>query len=333
MTTLERRYLRLLSAYPSDYRRSRGAEIVGTYLDLAKPGQRWPSPGDVADLMRGGLRQRLRAAGLLDLIPGVRLASVVALLVATTLAAIWWVAELRPAPPEWNIPHVGPLASPGFIAWTAWLVAAIAVALSPGRATRAAVGVALVLTIATVPAGAMTGLPRPPLFILLPQATLGALALLLPERLSPSIRIGTPLAAVGAGGTTAYLAAHHALDGYYAASTARFLPTAAGLLMAVALLLALGLALHRDNRGIWALLVLLAPVGQLALHKLAGTVSPYRGSPSVEFGTLAAYAILVSLLGPALLMLGIAGRRRAITNGRGERRPTRRSLHRHMFRL
>ncbi|MFG3681203.1 hypothetical protein ACGF5H_13960 [Micromonospora chalcea] len=333
MTTLERRYLRLLSAYPSDYRRSRGAEIVGTYLDLAKPGQRWPSAGDVADLVRGGLRQRLRAAGLLDLISGVRLASVVALLAATTLAAVWWVAELRPTPPEWNIPDVGSFGSLGFIAWTAWLVVAIAATLSPGRRTRAAVGTALVLTIATVPVSALTGLPRPPLFILLPQVTLGALTLLLPERLSPAVRTGIPLAAVGAGGTTAYLTVHDAFGGYYAASTARFLPTAAGLLMAAALLLALGLALHRDNRGIWALLVLLAPVGQLALHRLAGTVSPHRGSPSVEFGTLAAYAILVSLLGPALLMLGIAAQRRVIGNGRGERRPTRRSLRRHMFRL
>lgn len=37
MNDLERRYLRLLRAYPADYRRARGAEIVGTYLDLATP--------------------------------------------------------------------------------------------------------------------------------------------------------------------------------------------------------------------------------------------------------------------------------------------------------
>lgn len=333
MKTLERRYLRLLSAYPSDYRRSRGAEIVGTCLDLAKPGQRWPSPGDIADLIRGGLRQRLRAAGLLDLISGVRLASVVALLAATTFAAIWWVAELRATQPDWNVPHVGPFASLAFMAWTAWLIVAITAALSPGRSTRTAVGAALLLTIATVPVSALTGLPRPPLFILLPQVTLGALTLLLPKRPPAAVRVGVPLVAVGAGGMTLYLAGHEALDGYYAAGTARFLPTAAGLLMAAALLLALGLALHRDNRGIWALLVLLAPVGQLALHMLAGTVSPDRGSPSVEFGTLAAYAVLVSLLGPALLTLGIVARQRVVSNGRGEHRPALRSLRRYMFRM
>ncbi|MEW2593661.1 hypothetical protein [Micromonospora aurantiaca] len=334
MTNLERRYLRLLNVYPSDYRRARGAEIVGTCLDLAKPGQRWPSPGDITDLVRGGVRQRLRAAGLIDLVPGVHLASVVALLAATAFAAIWWVAELRPVAPVGDHPHMSPFASLGFIAWTAWLVAAIAATVSPGRTTRVAVAVALALTIAAVPLSALTGLSRPPLFILLPQVTLGALALLLPEGSLTLIRVGVPLAAVGAGGTAAYLILHDAFDGYYAASTARFLPAAGGLLLAVALLLALGLALHRDNRGVWASLVLLTPVAQLSLHKLAGSVSPWRGSPSVEFSALATYAVLVSLLGPVLLTLVVVARQRPGGNGeRDGHRGNRGSIRRHMFRI
>ncbi len=44
MRKLEHRYRRLLHAYPLGYRRARGAEIVGTCLDLAEPGRRWPSP-------------------------------------------------------------------------------------------------------------------------------------------------------------------------------------------------------------------------------------------------------------------------------------------------
>ncbi|MEU7934965.1 hypothetical protein [Micromonospora echinofusca] len=98
MSELERRYHRLLRAYPAEYRRARGAEIVGTYLDLAGPGRRWPSPADAADLVRGGLRQRLRAAGAADLVPGVRLAAVLAFLTATALAGAWSVLELRPPP-------------------------------------------------------------------------------------------------------------------------------------------------------------------------------------------------------------------------------------------
>ncbi|WP_434090352.1 hypothetical protein [Micromonospora avicenniae] len=125
MSDLERRYLRLLRAYPADYRRSRGAEIVGTYLDLAEQGQRWPSPADAADLLRGGLRQRLRAAGAADLIPGVRLAAVLAFLTATTLAAAWSVLELHPPPAMVDgLRHGAP--QPG---WSAYATTALAVVL------------------------------------------------------------------------------------------------------------------------------------------------------------------------------------------------------------
>jgi hypothetical protein len=62
---LERRYRRLLRAYPPTYRAERGEEIVSTYLELAGPGQDWPSVGDAADALPGGIRQRLRAKGAL----------------------------------------------------------------------------------------------------------------------------------------------------------------------------------------------------------------------------------------------------------------------------
>ncbi|MGW0433865.1 hypothetical protein ACWDV4_15165 [Micromonospora sp. NPDC003197] len=88
-STLERRYRRLLWAYPADYRTHRGPEIVGTYLDLAGSDRRRPSLSDVADLLRGGLRQRLRAADSLGLIDGVRLAAALALPVAVALATAW----------------------------------------------------------------------------------------------------------------------------------------------------------------------------------------------------------------------------------------------------
>lgn len=52
---LRRRYQRLLFAYPPAYRDRRGEEIVGTLLDLADTGQRWPAPREVAALLVGGL--------------------------------------------------------------------------------------------------------------------------------------------------------------------------------------------------------------------------------------------------------------------------------------
>src|SRR5262249_22164662 len=47
---LERRYRRLLLAYPAEYRRERGDEIVGILLDDAAPGRTWPDWSDAADL-------------------------------------------------------------------------------------------------------------------------------------------------------------------------------------------------------------------------------------------------------------------------------------------
>jgi hypothetical protein len=56
---LTRRYERLLEVYPENYRAGRGQEILGTLLDGARPGQRWPSIREAAGLVRGGLRTRL----------------------------------------------------------------------------------------------------------------------------------------------------------------------------------------------------------------------------------------------------------------------------------
>ena len=54
MRDLERRYSRALRLfYPADYRRRRGAELTGTYLELAASDQRWPSMADVTDLAVG----------------------------------------------------------------------------------------------------------------------------------------------------------------------------------------------------------------------------------------------------------------------------------------
>ena len=56
--TLERRYRRLLLAYPDAYRRRRGDELLSTLLELSRPGQRWPAPRQARALLLAGVRVR-----------------------------------------------------------------------------------------------------------------------------------------------------------------------------------------------------------------------------------------------------------------------------------
>ncbi|WP_433386764.1 hypothetical protein [Micromonospora sp. KLBMP9576] len=327
MSGLERRYQRLLRAYPAEYRRARGAEIVGTYLDLAGPGRRWPSPADAADLLRGGLRQRLRAAGADDLIPGVRLAAVLAFLTATALAGAWSVLELRPPPAAWGVRTVGPFVSIGVAVWAAWLCAAAAYAVAPARWARRVIAAAMLLTLAVVPVAALAGLPRPPLLVLVPQVGLGLVALALPDRLPAPMRSVPLLAAAAA--AFAQLNLQPPVD-FVATSYQwvgrQILPWAAAVILAVVLLLGAGLALRADHRGGWALATLVTPLGLLSLHILAGAADGLlHGATTPGWAALAATAVVVGLLGPALLPLTITLRGRIRRPGparSGDRCPT-----------
>ncbi|MDR2987557.1 MAG: hypothetical protein LBV34_22235 [Nocardiopsaceae bacterium] len=68
MSALERRYRRLLAWYPADHRGAHVEEMIGVLLAAASDGQRHPRLSDALDLIRGGLRIRLRLllAGRLD---------------------------------------------------------------------------------------------------------------------------------------------------------------------------------------------------------------------------------------------------------------------------
>jgi hypothetical protein len=57
---LERRYRRLLFAYPRAYRNHRAAEMVTTLLEMAEAGRGRPSRGQALHLVLCGLRQRFR---------------------------------------------------------------------------------------------------------------------------------------------------------------------------------------------------------------------------------------------------------------------------------
>jgi hypothetical protein len=59
---LERGYRRLLACYPGAYRRENGEEILAVLLACARDGQRRPGLAGSVDLVKGGLRMRLRPA-------------------------------------------------------------------------------------------------------------------------------------------------------------------------------------------------------------------------------------------------------------------------------
>ncbi|MBY8873933.1 hypothetical protein K7640_19060 [Micromonospora sp. PLK6-60] len=304
MTELERRYLRLLWAYPAAYRRARGAEIVGTYLDLAAPGRRWPTPADAVDLARGGLAARLRAAGATDLLPGVRLAAALAFVTATALAAIWTVLEVQPPNPEFDLPTFGQLHSVGVVVWAAWLLAALAYALAPHRVARATRWAAVLLTALVTPVAALAGLPRPPLLLLVPQLVLGLVALGLPRRPPVWARVAPLLVAALAAAVGVHWFGREVFGtDYYGFLVLQAPVVVAVVLLLATIVLALDRARRRDFRGGWALLILLTPIGLLAVRELAGSVER-----NPDWATLAATAAAVGLLGPGLLLAALTAR-------------------------
>lgn len=61
-TPLRRRYERLMVVYPRSYRAAHGAELVGTLLEGAAPGQRFPVVREIRGLVVAGLGARARQA-------------------------------------------------------------------------------------------------------------------------------------------------------------------------------------------------------------------------------------------------------------------------------
>ncbi|HEV7708999.1 MAG TPA: hypothetical protein VGP16_12455 [Asanoa sp.] len=59
---LEKRYQRLLAWYPWSHRRVYEDEMLAVLVTGARPGQRWPSLGEAANLVASGLRARAGAA-------------------------------------------------------------------------------------------------------------------------------------------------------------------------------------------------------------------------------------------------------------------------------
>ena len=138
---LERRYRALLRAYPGGYRQHRGEEMLTTLMETARPGQARPDRRDVAELLRGALRERLGMHGAPGLVAGVRIAGPVCLAIATAFSVAIWALNPR---------------EPGFaVAAGLWLVAALSYLFVP-RALGWSIGAAW---LGTIGAAATVGLP------------------------------------------------------------------------------------------------------------------------------------------------------------------------------
>ncbi|MFD0575514.1 hypothetical protein [Dactylosporangium darangshiense] len=257
---------------------------MDTYLSLAAPDRRRPSPADIADLAAGGLRRHLRTAPGLG--PGFRLAGLLALTTTSAFASGWAIFEAL-APIVFRSRYTGPFMSLGVAAWAVWLLTAVVYVVAPGRWFRRLAVLAVLVTAGVVPAAMLTGIPRPPLIVLLPQLVLGIVAVGAATRHRRWVRL-TPLAAAALTmpvTVAAELRLNFYGDYYLPAVTAS--PAAGVALLIGATLLALGLAARHDYRGVWALLILLTPIGMLALNPLGamlddagpGRPSSRRGHP------------------------------------------------------
>ncbi len=307
MSHLERRYARWTTLfYPADYRRERGSELVDTYLSLAAPGRSRPSVADVADLAAGGLRQYLRVARGLG--PGFGLAGLLALMTTAVFATGWTILEVLSPTQHWTSPFL----SLGVAAWAAWLLAAVGYAAAPGRWFRCAAGLAVLVTAGVVPAAMLTGLPRPPLSVLLPQLVFGVVALGADRPRHWWVRL-VPLAAAAASVPVAVGTVRDPnVNGGYYWFVATALPAAGVLLLIGGTLLALGLAARRDSSGVWALLILLTPIGMLALNPLGAVLDDTGpGQPLIPaWPSMVVASGLVAVLGPALVPLALTARGR-----------------------
>jgi hypothetical protein len=124
---LERRYRRLLRVYPRRYQRERADEMVATLMEGAGPDQRRPARGEVTDLLRGALRERLGLHAVPGLAAGLRLAGPVGVVIAAVVAAAYWWYGLRD--PESTVVTVAWLGAAGMlVAWPRRLAWAVTVA-------------------------------------------------------------------------------------------------------------------------------------------------------------------------------------------------------------
>jgi hypothetical protein len=285
---LERRCRRLLRAYPADYRSHRGDEIVATLLDTTPPGRRSPQLADAADVVVGGLRHRLGVASIAGFDAGLGVAAPVALALAAGISVFaWW--RVEPA----AVHTMGP------VAYALWIIAALGRAVLPARAGRVLVGTAIAGTLVLPALSPLTGVGRPPLWILMALSAFGLLALAGTSLVhgaaaipSTEERIGVPagavaIALVAADVMRAWPPTGPGFGYYYQPTIARVGPVVAAAVAVVAGIALVRLARRRPaQQWLWATALLGLPAGWLGPYDPNG-VRLAADSPLPHFGRLA----------------------------------------------
>jgi DNA-directed RNA polymerase specialized sigma24 family protein len=302
--SLARRYRRLLFAYPDSYRRQRGEELLGTLLDTARPGQRRPTVADAADLMLGGLRQRLGGSVAADLEAGLALAAPLALALAAGLGGfLWLTVERLPV----GVPDPGAFLTVGPAAYAVWLAAAVLRAVLPAAHSRVPVVAAMAVTALLVPAAAIGGYQRPPLWVILALLGFGAIALAGGgEPLTGAARLAVPVGAlVAAALAKALMTWQVPADAWWGVY---YQPSLwlAGAVAAVAVLGVAGAGAVAAVRGrparpyLWAALLLALPGGWLGPMN---TQRALQFQPGLAFGRLAEVVLASCLVLAAMTWL------------------------------
>jgi hypothetical protein len=321
MTTLERRYGSLLATYPAAYRRQRRAEMVGTLMESARPGQRWPSVADAVDLLAGGVRHRLGLSSVPGLAAGLAIAGPIALALAAGIGGLYLTAELRAEP--WEVPvgyrGFGPFPTIGVVVYAAWILAGLGRAALGRLTSRWLIGVALALTVLVVPLAAATGRTRPSLPLLAPLFLFGLVALLASRealtRRQRRVALVLPVAAAAAFMGLVYwqgygveyvfpgdprgtaLVPEPLVDAWTGALPLDAVALAlvlllAGLLLADAVHLA---SPARDRRLVWAATILFVPAAPLLFRLAGGLAGRQYGATALLPAGLAAGVVTLAV--------------------------------------
>lgn len=199
------RYRGLLVLYPAAYREGHGAVIRDTLLDASDAHGGRPPLLDLVGIATHAVRVRLRLTP--DAAVG-RVAAAAAPLAAASAVVMalmnmmfrewrWWTGEHD------QYTTFGPFLSIGAIAYLAWILVAVAAATTSGgalRTFRAGAAAASALGLALIPVAAVTGEPRPPLYVLATLALFGTIVVLAPSDpaqspgLFPWVTVGAALA-------------------------------------------------------------------------------------------------------------------------------------------
>ena len=164
MTPLERRYMKLMSLFPTDHRREHSAEMVSTLLSASSPDQNWPKLNETVPLIGHAIRMRL---GLAPAQPMGRLLITIGpaqLLLASLISVMAFLgAEWNPSWGKHVLPghQMGPFQTSGVVAYFCWTIAAASLLLKNPKVTRRLVVVSMAVTAALIPLSHVITLDRP----------------------------------------------------------------------------------------------------------------------------------------------------------------------------